>query len=273
MSAFIKKFKNYLLFRPKIASPSKPAALPICAEMTDSQRDDGIREKARRFYGYGRWTAPYWFIGPEEGGSDDPERRVEAWRQLGEAELCDCREFHSLIEITKHHRETPPLQYTWRKLMLLLKAFQGEPCDLEGNRRMLNDRLRSYQRDWWGMQSGKTCVIELSELPAPDSKKAKELRLQLFSPAKFDEIRQKRIEFIYHEMLKKERELVVIYGKEQWKHWESIAGHSLQEESIEGFAAGILKYGATKIAFAQHPNFVRKDAYWVKLGRKLREIS
>src|ERR1700741_2319450 len=57
-------------------------------------------EMARRSYGYGRWDAPYWFIGPEQGkGRAEPSgnsQRVNAWRKLGENELCDCLDFHEI---------------------------------------------------------------------------------------------------------------------------------------------------------------------------------
>lgn len=36
-----------------------------------------------RFYGYGSWSAKYWFIGMEEGGGDSEEeieRRMMTWR-------------------------------------------------------------------------------------------------------------------------------------------------------------------------------------------------
>jgi hypothetical protein len=50
-------------------------------------------EMGRRSCGYGRWNAPYWFIGPEQGKGkderDDNAQRVKAWQQLGRAELCE----------------------------------------------------------------------------------------------------------------------------------------------------------------------------------------
>jgi hypothetical protein len=63
--------------------------------------DEGIREMAGRCYGYGRWDAPYWFIGQEQGMARDEKNnlkpRVEAWLYLGGCELSDCREFHERI--------------------------------------------------------------------------------------------------------------------------------------------------------------------------------
>jgi hypothetical protein len=37
--------------------------------------DDGLElEMAQNCFGYGRWDAPYWFIGPEQGkGNDEPD--------------------------------------------------------------------------------------------------------------------------------------------------------------------------------------------------------
>jgi hypothetical protein len=73
------------------------------------EHEDHTREMGRRSYGFGRWTAPYWFIGPEPGQSreehDDLTSRAEAWRSLGGCELMDCREFHKRIGETRLHRE------------------------------------------------------------------------------------------------------------------------------------------------------------------------
>lgn len=125
---------------------------------------------ARENYGYGRWEAPYWFIGPEQGTGrhekNDPEhleKRVKAWLDLGSHQLNDCREFHRRIEETKLHFKKPVnLQSTWKPLMLLMMTFLKRPVD--------NNSLRNYQRDRWGAldeKGGETCVIELSGLAAP----------------------------------------------------------------------------------------------------------
>jgi hypothetical protein len=100
--------------------------LPYTAENTDrqlvsspspfgaAQMDEGIREMARRCYGYGRWDAPYWFIGPEQGMAPDENNdlkpRVKAWLDLGGQEVSDCREFHKPIGEKRWHREIPQLQ-------------------------------------------------------------------------------------------------------------------------------------------------------------------
>lgn len=120
-------------------------------------------EMACRNFGYGRWDAPYWFIGPEQGkGNAEPDtnsQRVKVWNELGKTELCDCLEFHARIPDMSWHGRMPTLQRTWRPLILLLKTFLDQPSDSES--------LRAYQRDRWGrVKEGETCVIELSGLAA-----------------------------------------------------------------------------------------------------------
>ena len=81
--------------------------MPILSSM-----DDGIRKMALRSFGYGRWEAPYWFIGPEQGMGDPAYDsllvRVKAWRELGACELCDCREFRLIGEKRWHHENPKP---------------------------------------------------------------------------------------------------------------------------------------------------------------------
>ena len=118
---------------------------------------------ARRAFGYGRWEAPYWFIGPEEGKGPEEQSnscdRVEAWYCHQRDGLCDCREFHSAIRDTTWHHTQPRLQHTWRSLILLLKTFLNETV---GDAIADRESVRKYQRDQWGASSGETCVIELS---------------------------------------------------------------------------------------------------------------
>jgi hypothetical protein len=73
-------------------------------------------------------------------------------------------------------------------------------------------------------------------------------------------------------MIEREHEFIIIYGDEQWKHWDGVVdlGPILFDGPIEGFPVRILKRGSTMIAFAQHPQYVRRDAYWVGLGNKVR---
>jgi hypothetical protein len=243
-----------LLWEPKVAVKgfSRENANGLVSE--DSQMDDDMCEMARRSYGYGRWAAPYWFIGPEQGQgrheSSDLRPRVEAWLHFGGRELDDCREFHARIHEQRWHRETPELQQTWRRLMLLLMTFLGRPID--------DQRLCKYQRDEWGRLGGETCVIELSGLAAKSAKVRRDRT----------SFRSERIKVIREKMLHYKPELVVMYGVSEKRHWEAIAEQRFPPENI-------LKLGHTIVAQPLHPKAHGErapDPYWVEWGERLRRL-
>jgi hypothetical protein len=211
--------------------------------------NDDILEMARLCYGYGRWDAPYWFIGPEQGQdkeeNDDLIRRAKTWHRLGACELCDCGKFHELIGVTKWHQTPPPLQPTWRPLMLLLMSLLNKKSD--------KDALRDYQRERWGMLNGETCVIELSGLPANNFK----------VPRDREQFLRERMVVIRERIRTYRPALVVVYGKGQRKQWEIITGCSFQEDNIQ-------KRGSTIFAFTPHPSHGPGNDYWLELGTRLR---
>ena len=81
---------------------------------------EAIGKMAQHCFGYGRWDAPYWFIGPEQGQrrveNGDLGARLSAWVKLGSLELCDCAEFHREIDEHEWHRDGK-LQSTWKRLI------------------------------------------------------------------------------------------------------------------------------------------------------------
>jgi hypothetical protein len=214
--------------------------------------ESDIHKMARRFYGYGSWDAPYWFIGPEPGQAraenNDLRPRAKAWLDLGGGELIDCHAFHDLIFEKRWHGVRPRLQSTWRPLMLCLMPLLKMPWD--------NNSLRVYQRDQWGkLSGGETCVIELSGLAANSSKQ----------PRERDLFRQDRVEVIRHRMLTHKPSVVVMYGQKSKKHWEEIARSEFPPD-------GILRLRSTTLAFVPHPtHYGSKNEDWVKLGMRLRQ--
>jgi hypothetical protein len=58
-----------------------------------------LRSYAIKYYGYGHYGAPFWFVGMEEGGGDAIERvraRLTAWDTRGRRELEDLEPFRRL---------------------------------------------------------------------------------------------------------------------------------------------------------------------------------
>jgi len=133
--------------------PMLPATVP-----ESSLPGDSALRAARSWFGYGRWEAPCWFLGLEQGGSEGPlQESFAAWARLGGGELLDCRAHHLAIADPRfrrwHEAEAPPTQPTWRRLIQLLLAYQGRDTGL--------DAVRAYQRECWGSAEGETAVLEL----------------------------------------------------------------------------------------------------------------
>jgi hypothetical protein len=117
--------------------------------------DDRLESYADTFYGYGTYSAKYWFIGIEEGGGGsipEIERRVSCWLNRGGHELEDLVEYHSAIGVTRWFDPVPKLQPTWRQLIrVLLAAKSGDD----------REAIRRYQASKLGRWTGQTCLIEL----------------------------------------------------------------------------------------------------------------
>lgn len=214
-------------------------------------------QMALRSYGYGRWDAPFWFIGPEQGQAraenDTLSRRVEAWQRLGGNELCDCREFHDLIEEHRWHGQPTRLQSTWKSLILLLLTSRGVPTN------DAHDEIRrSYQRERWGrVNTGETCVIELSGLPANN----------LGEQRNREQFRSHRIETIRHRINDHKPQFVHLYGKSEYEHWCEIAKCTLELDRPH-------KIGSTIFLYTLHPNaHGLTKQHWIELGSKLRSAA
>lgn len=220
---------------------------------------EGIREMARKNFGYGRWDARIWFIGPRQG-QDKKENgrldvRLKAWRELDPKQtgLCDCQEFHKFIGFP--HTK---IQATWGKLLLIMMAFLGRPTD--------RDSLRAYQNTLLGCLKGETCVIELRGLAANNQEVA--LDESAFLPEKISIIRKK--------ILQHQPDLVVMYDKGHRQHFEAITEKPFP-------ADGIVTLGKTVVVLIPHPSArgrrpaiggfggkPKTNDEWIHLGRTLR---
>jgi len=195
---------------------------------------------ARDFYGYGRWSAPYWFIGLEQGGTDN-HRRAQAFKELQSDGLCDCKKFHIEIGVTDLHGENAKVQKTWGRLMMTLMSFLGT-----------KENLLSYQREEWGMVNGKTCVIELSGLAAAG------LHIEVDRRSYLAE----RIDFISRKLRENRPQLAVMYGFTRQNDFETIAGCGL----VRG---GVVENQGTLFVYTNHPThrlLGNNDEAWRKLG-------
>ena len=206
---------------------------------------DDLEAMARNFYGFGRWSAPYWFIGLEQGGGDNASR-AKAFKVLQSDGLCDCQNFHQEINVTDWHSKSARLQKTWGRLIMLLAPFRGIASDKAS--------LLSYQRQYWGRQASDTCVIELSGLSAAG------LHIKVDRKKYLTE----RIDTIRRKLNANNPRLVVMYGLTGTEHFEQIA----ECELLEG---GIVQNRKTFFVLTQHPTRQisgNSDDAWRQLGTR-----
>ena len=134
-------------------------------EAVISPGGDAKAKAAAEWFGYGRWGAPFWFVGKEPGGTDEPEQYA-SWLRLGGSELIDCRA-HDLDcaeseDSMMWHGRGGRLQPTWRPLIALLLAYQGAS-------EYDKDAVWRYQDERWGSATGETALVELSAVAAPST--------------------------------------------------------------------------------------------------------
>lgn len=226
---------------------------------------------ARHFFGYGRWDAPYWFIGPEQGGGDNPERAA-AFSMLQKEKstpdgLCDCLEFHRVIGENRWHFKAPvDLQWTWKRLMLLLMSFLGRPTE--------NMNLCEYQRGCWGRACGESCVIDLSGLSFKCFRDSGDFYREAgHNPAvSWRNIRVDRVKSIRDKIRDVKPSLVVLYGYSHWRYWREIAGNDLPARGAAKRA------GNTVFVLGPHPaaygtEIDNSDLTWEALGKAARRAT
>lgn len=114
--------------------------------------DELLESYINGFYGYGSYSAPYWFIGMEPGGEvtlEQIEARLKAWDERGSPEL----------ESLGHYDKG--IQKTWGGLIKIQFAIESRDAT--------PDLVRSYQQSYWGKLDSETCLMELLPLPSPNA--------------------------------------------------------------------------------------------------------
>ncbi len=187
------------------------------------------------FYGYGDYDADVWFVGMEEGlGSTDEIRpHLETWRERGERELEDLRDFQLTKGNNKHFTGARTLQRTWKGLGRMM---------LGGTTPASVDQVRAFQAERLGRHGGDNSVIELMPLPAssvahwpyPDLVDLPQLETR---ERYRDEVMPWRMEHLRARVREYRPKAVVFYGMSPISYvdsWRAIAAVDLEERSIRG---------------------------------------
>lgn len=230
--------------------------------MSDTLDDEtlrGLRERAaREWFGFGRWGAPYWFIGMEPGGDDCPEIYT-SWYQLGATSLLDAKEheqdYNKLVpteQQTRFFAKRPKIQqWTWQPLIHITLGFTGSDED-----------SHIYQRDRFGSASdeGEMAVLELSAIAAKTFVFADQAKYQAG-----------RIISLRHLLVTHEPTIAVFYGLGYSEQYEKIAGGEFKKVAVATFdEVGFCQSGKTLCVLIPHPVAVRKPYdEWHELGIRL----
>lgn len=204
---------------------------------------------AEQWFGYGRWSAPYWFVGMEPGGEEDA-RVYETWHELGAPELLDFKAHSEKCEDMRWLVEHPPLQATWKQLIRMTFGYEGAPNDAED--------VRRYQRDRLGRSDADTLLIELSAVNAPS------LSVHV---AERERHRTKRIATIRRRMEENTPKFVVFYGVTYRGEYEKVVGGPFDGD-------GYRWHGTTLCALVRHPAARSSSpaSWWSAKGDEMRRM-
>ncbi|MHB1757343.1 MAG: hypothetical protein ACYCT9_07495 [Leptospirillum sp.] len=217
-------------------------------------------EAAQKWFGYGQWSHPYWFIGMEQGGEDDKDHIgwEKAWKELGGSELIDCREHHQKMGERGNDRWHGPfsrLQNTWGPLIKLLLSFKHPEKTVE------LEVAKEYQRTQWGSNDGETVVAEVLGTRTQFLNKENDLREIYKAP---------RIKIFKDRLCEFSPLFVVFYGRGYLDIHEQIIGQRFQMDSQD--FAGFTWIGKTLCIHVKHPvaRGIRGQE-WTELGKEIKK--
>jgi hypothetical protein len=227
---------------------------PKCCRMADE--DDALtddqRALARGWYGYGRWEAPYWFVGIEPGGNE-LEACVRMWKALKRAELLDIAAHHEEHGTDWFGESVTRTQPTWQKLIWLLMYYRGEEPSASA--------VLAYQKKRLGRANDETALLELSALPAYASTITRPRML----------FRAERTSLMRERLLHHQPEFAVFYSPDNSKgqryvdSWNAVTGRTLVRDIP-------VMLGHTACVMTYHPNGAWSKEYWRRIADALREI-
>lgn len=166
-----------------------------------------------RFIGYGSLSAPYWFLGMEEGGGGNDNLRTRLEFQTVE----DCKAAHQKLGITRFHGDRPRIQSTWGKMARIMLSLGGEEPTRQA--------IRRYQADQLGRSHGQTLLAELMPIPKPGLRQwPYEVVMPQFRTREdyYQKVMPSRIKLLQYLFETHQPQLVIAYGKKFWSEFKQV---------------------------------------------------
>lgn len=224
------------------------------------------------FFGYGNYTAPYWFIGMEEGGGgdfDNVQRRLLAWERFGRKETLDIAAFHREIGMPGLFNPPLKLQHTWSRLIRVLLSAK-DPAGCAGAKEdLLTLQATFLARD---TKDNETCLLELMPLPSQSMKTWKFDKwssVECLKTRKEYErrCRPKRMEALRRRIKEHKPKVVVFYSLGLRNFWGEVAG--IGNPIIPPNGIMLTPTADTLFVIIKHPAARASNAYFNEAGRQI----
>jgi len=219
------------------------------------------------FFGYGRWSAPIWFVGIEEAGGRtecELEQRLAVWTSRGKKELEDAPTFYPQSGNHFWHGQEADLQETWKQLIRMLLVARGKTDN--------DDAILDNQRSHWGRADGRECLAELLPLPSPSSttwnyRRWSDLPWLQTRLDYQNYVTLKRASFLQQQIEQHKPQVVIFYSSTWHRLWGLIA-RGVWGQAIPGKLMG-LDCEVTSFYVTRHPR-AESDEYFREIGLYLR---
>jgi hypothetical protein len=231
-----------------------------------------LEEFMKGFYGFGTYSANYWFIGMEEGGGNTIEaieKQLYIWEKHQRKELLDVIQFAREMNITDWYGEKPKLQPTWKHLIRIFLTAKGKNYD--------NEVMREYQKNYWGTETGETCLLELLPLPSPNTSSWIYKDISSIPYLKSRKIYQEtvtssRIKHLQQRIKNYQPKAVIFYGSVYENYWKKIIGINHWEISSNQFNYALKD--STVFVSSKHPvAFGATNEYFNNIGKLVAEFA
>lgn len=233
--------------------------------MQDELELDVIKNMIENFFGHGNIKSKIWFIGMEEGGNrsqDELKIKFNDWDGNPTMEMGKVR---NGVRSKWFRGEKPPLQRTWRVLIIILLKIRGE-------KDVSNDKIRYVQRDKLGRFDSDHCLLELMPLPCKSVKESDWNYQWLGYPNRkyyINKVMPNRIKRLRRLIKINKPKLIIFYSKSYLSTWEDIINKNIQK--IEDTYYSCNKN--TLFFIIPHPTARGvTNEKWDNIGCKIRDI-
>ncbi len=208
-----------------------------------------IQERIKNFWGYGNLNAPYWFIGMEEGFSEEKENLFKRFKASEGKQICDVSDL-KIDPVSYSLFETgAPLNRTYKRLIqMILYNETGTHAD--------NETIKQFQIEKLGRTDSNNAILELMPLPSKSTNTKDWLyadtHIEGLSSRKeyLETYKPERITALRNLIQKHKPKYAICYSLSYQEDWQQLTDSLFVEVTPRRMY--LAKDGATTIAITPH---------------------